>query len=73
MKLFNKLRVKMTKTNKTEKKNSDIEKAFQGSQVLNVLADWAADRAGGVKKGRDYLEIGTDVYAKTLLIRGWIR
>jgi len=70
VKLYNKLRVKMT-NNKTDKKNSGFEKAFQGSQELNILADWAADRAGGVKKGRDYLEIGTNVYAKTLLIRGW--
>ncbi|MHB8157262.1 MAG: helicase HerA domain-containing protein, partial [Desulfocucumaceae bacterium] len=51
--------------------NRDGENIFSGQDALNVLADWAADRAGGVKKGKDFLEIGTDVYSKTLLIREW--
>lgn len=52
-------------------KSKAAESAFESVEAANVLADWAADRAGGVKKGRDYLEVGAQVYAKTLLVRGW--
>jgi len=52
-------------------KGKAAESAFESLEAANVLADWAADRAGGVKKGRDYLEVGAQVYAETLLVRGW--
>lgn len=40
-------------------------------QGANLIADWAADRSGGIRKSRDYLEVGAEVYCKTLLVRGW--
>jgi len=45
--------------------------AFQVQEAQNVLADWAADRAGGVRKGKGYLEIGAELCCKTLLVREW--
>jgi hypothetical protein len=54
---------------KTVEKNDDS--AFRTHEAQNALADWAADRAGGVKKGKDFLEIGAELYSRTLLVRGW--
>lgn len=49
----------------------DTDNVCQSQEVKNILADWAADRAGGVRKGKSYLEIGAELYSKTLLVREW--
>lgn len=38
---------------------------------INKLADWLAERAGGLERKRTYLVVGDEVYHRTYLVHGW--